>query len=784
MMKDKFMGAALVAAWGISALAGQFEGANGARAAADGIYLPPYRAHDWRAGWIWHGTPMGTRYFRKTVDCRPDELRLAAAQWVADDRSEMFVNGTSVGTTTSWARPTVRENLLPLLKDGANEILVRAENAGSSAGLMAEVDLVKKSGEVVKVGTGADWLGGASADGPWSPVREFMRLPQPPYGETPYVDYETGTRTTEFGIDLASEPVPQAGRLVTSVRREKGSLRYFENGVERPYVAYRSPSAGVWRGGRHQFLTGMDRAGVRLAEISIPLGPKYWRADGTLDETGLEREMLSAFHCTSNMNLVCFFNVDAPAWYVKAHAADRYAFADGRAIDRMSYASEAYRRDTAAFLRRTVAYLKSRPYYGRIAGFGLDGGYDGQFMQWTDYGYKAMGDYSEPMKRLFGGEPPSADRRRGSAENLRLDPAKDADVIRYNRLFGSTPAEFLLACAQAVKEESANEKIVCAYYGKFYSLAGYLEAGELAIRRVLESPYVDVLIAVEYNQRAAGRPHSISAPTESYALHGKLFVDEADIRTFLDGQKNWGYAGDEKGTESMIRKMFAMSFVRGHAVHWYDLFGGWFAHPAIERMIADVQQVAARHAGDAVRPAEIAVVCDEESLIQATSAIKRETSRTTNHLQNGVLGRIGAPFDLYFADDLAAAPAYRLYVFLNCFSPTTAARAAIERIRASGAACVFVNPGDRVLAPAEYRARARQAGVHLVSEADDVMVYVGRGLLGVHAGSAGRKALSWPTKATFRDAITREPVAIGVTRFELAMEKGETRLLDVLTEKP
>ncbi|MEI3004723.1 MAG: hypothetical protein V8T87_08875 [Victivallales bacterium] len=48
-----------------------------------------------------------------------------------------------------------------------------------------------------------------------------------------------------------------------------------------------------------------------------------------------------------------------------------------------------------------IAFIRSRPYYHQIAGFGLDGGEDGQFMQWTGRNLNYLGDYSPAMKRYF-----------------------------------------------------------------------------------------------------------------------------------------------------------------------------------------------------------------------------------------------------------------------------------------------------------------------------------------------------------------------------------------------
>ena len=742
-------------------------------------FLPEYRADDWHAGWIWQGRASVACCFRKTFVCEPTRLRLAAAQFAVDDRCEVFLNGTKVGESRNWAQPTRNDRLLPLLKSGENEIFIRAWNVGSSAGLLFELDLVAHDGQTVKIGTGADWEGAESESGPWGPAREFMRQPQPPYGETPYMDFATG----ELKDSRPPEPAPyvpkSSEKLVTRIKTENGAVHYYENGVERPFVSYRTPSAGVWRKGNFQFIPRFDAAGIRLAEISIPLCQRLWLADGSIDTNSLERTVLTALHFASNMNFVCFFNTDAPHWYVARHPEERFVFSDGRVLDRMSYASRIWREDTLDVLRRTVRFLKTRPYYNRLAGFGLDGGYDGQFMQWTDHGYREMGDYSKPMERLFGRAIPSAERRRGSPERLFLDPVADKDVIDYNRWFGATPAAFMLSCAKAIKQESDGEKIVGAYYGKFYSLAGYLECGEFSIGRVLASPAVDYLVAVEYSQRVAGFPHSLSAPTESYALHDKLFVDEADIRTFLDGQKNWGYAGDVRGTESMIRKMFAHVFTRGHAIHWYDLFGGWFDHPSIGRMIADMQRIAERHCADPVWPKEVALVCDEESFVKSTSAIKKLTGPNLLSQQKGRIARIGAPYDMYFASDLAAAPAHKLWIFSFCFAPAPETQAAIDRIRASGAKCVFLRPEDKPPSPAAYREMARSAGVHLYSDSDDCMVYVGRGLLAVHSGADGERTVRWPRKATFADAVTGELVARDVSWLKLNLVQGETRIFEV-----
>ena len=732
----------------------------------------------WQGAWLWSGKrnePAAHRHFRKNFSADPEKLRMAAFQCASDDWADIFLNGKKIGQSRSWARPTRLGNLLPLLVKGENEIHVDLYNVASAAGLLGEIDLVGKDGSVVRIGTDKSWTVSLTADGPRVSADEIMRPPMLPYGETPYFDYATGKIVPDYPEPDISKVSMRTGALVAEMRTEKGGRHLYLNGHEEPLILYRGAinERGTATYGR--FMTGFDQAGVRLAEVSLSLR-QIWRPDGSIAEAELEKYVLSPLVYAPHTDLILFLNVDAPAWYVKAHPRERFAAEDGPR-DFMSYASEDYRRDVSNFLSRVVAHLKTKPYYNRIAGFGLDGGEDGQFMQWTGRNRDYLGDYSEPMRRRFADEIPSAARRKGNPRQIWLDPEKDADIVRYNRVFGATPAEFMLACARAIKEASHREKLVFAYYGKFYSIAGYLEWGELALRRVLDSPDVDCLIAVEYKQRGGGLPHSFAAPVSSYTLHSKAFIDEADIRTFLDGSQDWGAGHDEASTVSIMRKMFMMTFCRGHGSHWYDLHGGMFQHPAIHREVGALMQLARRTMANAVVPAEIAVVCDEESLLAATCAIKSETSRLVLHQQNGAIGRIGAPYDLYLADDLVRAPSYRMYIFLFCRTPTAAAAAQIARIRASGATCVDVNPGEKPKTPGEYRAIAKAAGVHIYSERDDVMVYVGRGLLGVHAATAGVKKIAWPKEATFADAFTGVRFATTNRVLSLSLDAGETRIL-------
>jgi hypothetical protein len=135
--------------------------------------------------------------------------------------------------------------------------------------------------------------------------------------------------------------------------------------------------------------------------------------------------------------------------------------------------------------------------------------------------------------------------------------------------------------------------------------------------------------------------------------------------------------------------MFIFTFVRGHGIHWYDLHGGVCENKAIHNAIGRTGQIARAQLSNKVAPAEIAFIVDEESFFHTTSSIKRASSASLLHLQNGALGRIGAPFDIYFASDLDKIPEYKMYIFADLYAPAPETIAQIEKLKRNGKLLIF-----------------------------------------------------------------------------------------------
>jgi hypothetical protein len=127
-------------------------------------------------------------------------------------------------------------------------------------------------------------------------------------------------------------------------------------------------------------------------------------------------------------------------------------------------------------------------------------------------------------------------------------------------------------------------------------------------------------------------------------------------------------------------------------IHWYDLHGGMFENPAIINAMENTFKAAEKQMDVPVKKhAEIALIGDEPSMRAVTDRIASLASASIRHQQNGKLSRIGAPYDMYFSNDLLREdfPEYKMYVFINLWAPTPEVVKAIEKLKRDGKLLVF-----------------------------------------------------------------------------------------------
>jgi hypothetical protein len=184
---------------------------------------------------------------------------------------------------------------------------------------------------------------------------------------------------------------------------------------------------------------------------------------------------------------------------------------------------------------------------------------------------------------------------------------------------------------------------------------------------------------------------------DSFKLHGKLYVDQADIRT-LHATDPIGKVDTLTDSVSVLQREFANSVVNGVAPQWFDFGDGWIAGDArlmqaVGKMwqIAKTLQQTPRETIDA--PNSIAVITGEKSILYTKVDSNLNYAATSQQIAE--LQRTGAAWDNYLLDDLPKLGKYHYFVFLNCFNLSDAQLKYInENLKKDGNVLVWINsPG-------------------------------------------------------------------------------------------
>ena len=482
-------------------------------------------------------------------------------------------------------------------------------------------------------------------------------------------------------------------------------------------------------------------AGIRLysfsatpTESTYNLATECWIAPDTFDYTQLDERVAMVLQAYPDAMILPRLFLGTPPWWAMANVEELVTYDPGSGEPEpfmlngkrvASWASEKWRNDTAKALRKFVGHVEESSYGGHVIGYHLASGTTEEWMQWGS-NEDQWTDYS----------PPNAARFRSWLENKYLDlesfrkawnddvvafataaiptktqraeaqhgylkgPAVDQASIDYVLYTSWLTVDTIETFAHVVKEATHGERLVGAFYGYLLSLSGAQReqnAGHLALDQLLACPDIDFLCSpTDYGGRDldTGFPHSMTL-LDSVKLHGKLWFNENDLRTWLTPNVEVGMFGKTGSYEDSLRaqqREFTWVMAERLGMWWFDMGGGWFHDPQFMQDIAHMNRIAETCAGlpdESV--AEIALVADMKSSAYVhPGASYGWHAFAQEYLQ---LGHIGAPFDALLLSDLPMAKDYKLYIFPNCFAPTDQERAAIrETLDRTGATAVWIGP--------------------------------------------------------------------------------------------
>ena len=414
--------------------------------------------------------------------------------------------------------------------------------------------------------------------------------------------------------------------------------------------------------------------------------------------------------------------------------------------------------------------------------------------------------WRDPAVTRTTAEAPSPAARRAAPAGMLRDPLAERALLDWVDFQQEAMADCVTAFARVVRQGTRGRKLVLFFYGYTFELAGLHNgaavSGHYALRRVLDSPDIDVLCApISYFDRGLGGYAAPMGPAESVALAGKMWLNEDDTHTHLATEDPPGFrdhVGSLADTNRELTRNVAQAALRGFGTWWMDLCAsGWFNDARMWDLLPQLRTLDEVDADGPFRP-EIAAVVDEQAMRRVTPA-GAATAWAGIYESRRALGRVGAPFGQYLMDDVRAGrvPA-KLYVLLNPWDLDDATRARLRQ-QTRGAALVWCFPpgtGDgptnvlvrteeglsflhreAALTTAYLREAARTAGVHLFT-ATDCNVYARGGFVALHAAAAGPVELDTGRAGDVEDLLSGERLGRG-PRVQVPLGRGDTRVLRI-----
>ena len=480
-------------------------------------------------------------------------------------------------------------------------------------------------------------------------------------------------------------------------------------------------------------------------------------------------------------------NLSAPLWWIAEHPEST----DGTGKRELLFSGE-YRALADKMLRTVIRHIQSSDYAPHIVGYQLAGG---NTEEW--FHFDLNGGYCENAIPAFNAYLDARCPGCGFTGLPDLSPLKapgplhnDGHLARYLEFASSAVADTIRGLCAAAKEETGGTLAVGTFYGYSLEVSSPLW-GTHALRALLDCGDVDFICSPNsyIGTRAPDADWTEMYPADSVRLHGKLCLQECDVRTHLtrplseaapeyDPEKRyaapiWQPLKSKELAIGMLRKTFCRQLIRGNGFWWFDMWGGWYRAP---ELMAELEQMREIFAESLARPdrksvAELAVFVDESAYALTTECELRGAAFG----QRVPLGLTGAPYDLYDVSDFETV--YRQYKAVLFLSDEKTERRTRAQARCEEEDIPYLSLTETKpqYAAAELREFCRKCGVHVYCETDDIL-YVNEHYLAVHATAEGTKTVTLKGAYAYRELLTEDGLcgAGAVLRFH--MQANETKL--------
>ena len=258
------------------------------------------------------------------------------------------------------------------------------------------------------------------------------------------------------------------------------------------------------------------------------------------------------------------------------------------------------------------------------------------------------------------------------------------DWVDFSRFTSEATTQRVMDIAELIKRETGRRKLTQFFFGYTFELPGSIN-GHLDIERLLRCPDVDLLVApITYRDRFAGGAGGFMSAVDSITAHGKLWINEDDMRSSVMEQRfitepNGEIAEintpakDYDQTSSLLQRNLGSLLMHRTGTWWMDLSAaGAFNDPRLWRMMDEKGASLYReiYAHPTPYRPEVAVLVDPRALYH----VRSDWDLPANALgaMRDASGKTGVQTGYYFLNDFldGIVPPCKAYLFANAFYVT------------------------------------------------------------------------------------------------------------------
>jgi len=435
--------------------------------------------------------------------------------------------------------------------------------------------------------------------------------------------------------------------------------------------------------------------GFTAAGMPYTLYQPIWLGEHQYDFNMVDKQFAYYLNVAPDAKIIALIDLNTPMWWHKFGMGVRYdsVFQLGRVC-----ASEKWRNDTVDYFQALLKHIEEKYsehmeayIYGCGSGtewFDMSQGVESPsrykaYCKWCKaHGKTVPADLpqrsvreqcSGDLVKLFDpfvADQPEEERCTGL---LRI-PEKDSAGLDFHKFNSELMADTVLFFAKKAREVIRKDVQLGTLFGYMLDISFVVSIGQLDYERVFNAEELDFFVApATYNERQMGGGSGSMIAMETLHLLGKRMLNSCDHRTFTTRtltNYDRGITIWKDGIEvtAGMKREFAMNFIYGASLWWFDMLGGWWDSQEAMDTIKKSKAIWDTYMqNDSPGAAEIFVVCDPENVYYLNEQTREIVNFTTKITQ--ALNHTGVPFVCGSFNDLEKLrpDQYKLFIFQHPF---------------------------------------------------------------------------------------------------------------------